>query len=58
MEIVGKREDIVAISPLVESNGFIVTTSEAVPVQIKGVKLEQADAIYKIINRLDVQTVS
>lgn len=56
MEIVDQREDIVAISPLVESNGFIVTTSEAVPVQIKGVKLEQADAIYKIINRLDVQT--
>lgn len=58
IEIIDNREDIAAISPLVEGNGFIVTNAEAVPIQLKGIELDQADAIYNIISRLDVRLTS
>jgi len=58
IEIIDNREDIEAISPLVEGNGFIVTNAEAVPIQLKGIELDQADAIYNIISRLDVRLTS
>jgi lipoprotein-releasing system permease protein len=58
IEIIGSREDIAAISPLVEGNGFIITNAEAVPIQLKGIELDQADEIYNIINRLDVRLTS
>jgi len=58
IEIIDNREDIAAISPLVEGNGFVVTNAEAVPIQLKGIELDQADAIYNIISRLDVRLTS
>ena len=58
IDILDNEEEIIAISPLVEGNGFIVTTSEAVPIQLKGVQLNQADAIYNIFDRLNVNLTS
>jgi len=43
-----KRSDLKAIVPVVEGNGFIIETQEAIPIFIKGMDLEAADGIYGI----------
>ena len=57
-EILKEREEISAISPVAEGNGFVTKSGQTSPVLVRGVDLEKADAIYKINDRLIDGTAS
>lgn len=51
-EILAGREEISAVSPVAEGNGFLNKSGKTSPVLVRGVDLEKADEIYKITDRL------
>jgi len=51
-EILMEREDISAVSPVVEGNGFVIKSGQTTPILVRGVDLEKANEIYRINDRL------
>ncbi|MBP1934399.1 ABC transporter permease [Ammoniphilus resinae] len=51
-EILMGREDISAVSPVAEGNGFVNKSGQTSPVLVRGVDLERANKIYRISDRL------
>lgn len=45
--------DLKVVSPLVDGSGFITKAEVSRPIVVKGVFLERADSIYKIIQRIN-----
>jgi len=45
--------DLKVVSPLVDGSGFIAKAEVSRPIVVKGVFLERADSIYKIIQRIN-----
>lgn len=45
--------DLKVVSPLVEGSGFIIKAQVSRPVVVKGIFLDRADRIYKIIQRVN-----
>jgi lipoprotein-releasing system permease protein len=51
-EILLKRTDLTAISPVAEGNAFVVKGGQATTVLLRGVSIEKADRIYNISKRI------
>lgn len=47
-DVLLEREDLSAVSPVAEGNGFVIKSGQATPVLLRGVSLEKADKIYNI----------
>lgn len=51
-EVLLKRDDLSAVSPIVTGNGFVNKSGQTSSILLKGVDLEKADGIYNITDRL------